>query len=87
MDVTWTVVSALPGTRIEWEAEWCPEGSIAVHAWLVSLDATPDDDESIWDVDTSLCIGFPMVLASGNQLQVARYADLDGTPGSVIEPA
>jgi hypothetical protein len=91
--IPWAVIPALPGTRIEWTAEWCKAGSIPVHAWLIPLDIEPlswDEDEgpvpSPYKVDTSSACGFPMVLAADGQIQDARFADLDGTAGEVWGP-
>jgi len=91
--IPWTIIPALPGTRIEWDAKWCEEGTIAVHAWLFPLDVEPKfnpkhprDGEDTTRTDTSCILGRPMVLTSDNQLADARFADLEGTPGSVIEP-
>ena len=90
--VPWTIVPALPGTRIEWEADWCEEGSIVVHAWLFPLDVhptmfeNPEDGEDTWQTDTSMVVGRPMVLTGDGVLQVARFADMEGKPGRVIEP-
>jgi hypothetical protein len=88
----WTVIPALPGTRMEWEAEWCKAGTVPVHAWLIQLDIEPrqwNDDDAygrVWDIDTSSAVGYPMVLAADGCIQDARYADLDGKRGEVIEP-
>jgi hypothetical protein len=49
--LTWMVIPALPNIRIEWEADWCTEGSVPVHAWLITIDVVgAQRDET---VDTS----------------------------------
>jgi hypothetical protein len=81
--LTWTVIPALPGTAIEWKAAWCEDGEVPVHAWLVCIDVIGRRYNT---VDTSCVIGEPMILAADGRLQPARYADLEGEPGEVLEP-
>jgi hypothetical protein len=86
----WAIVPALPGTRIEWTAEWCPEGSVAVHAWLIALDIEPlawvegDGYDGSNRLDTSCAEGYPMIVNADSLLQDARFANLDGKPGEVF---
>jgi hypothetical protein len=82
----WSVVPAVPGTRIEWAANWCERGSVAVHAWLVAIDVVERGIDPTVVLDTSCVIGSPMVLNAHGKLQVAHEADLDGKPGEIIEP-
>jgi len=90
-ELQWAVVPAIPGTRIEWTANWCPEGSILVHAWLVGLDIPPrkwDEREeygSVSEIDTSSAKGIPMVIDATGCLVDVRYADLEGTAGEVYQ--
>ena len=83
--LTYTVIPALPGTRLEWFAEWCPEGSVVVHAWVVEIDVL-SDGRAGRRADMSCIRAKPMILASDDELQVADGADLAGKPGRVIEP-
>jgi hypothetical protein len=80
-ELSWTVIPALPGTRISWEAGWCPEGWVEVHAWLMDIDIVGLRSEP--PLDTSCVLGEPMILNASGRLQVARYADLEGTAGEV----
>ena len=86
---SWAVIPALPGTWLEWDAEWCTPGRVRVHAWLVAIDVDMSEDEERCGhdgVDVSCCTGQPMILDSGGELAVARMADLAGKPGQLIEP-
>ncbi len=88
----WTVIPAQPGTRLEWDAKWCEAGTVPVHAWLIPLDIAPavwDDSAGygyVYTNDTSCALGYPMILDCDGHLADARFVDLDGKPGSIIEP-
>lgn len=81
--LTWTVIPALPGTRIEWKADWCDAGSLPVHAWLIKIDVI---GRRYSHTDMSCVKGYPMVLDSGGDLAAVPDIDLDGTPGEILEP-
>jgi hypothetical protein len=84
--LTWTVIPALPGTRIEWKADWCEAGSVIVHAWLIKIDVIGHRYGHGHDLDMSCTNGYPMVLDSSGDLVPVPGIDLDGTPGEILEP-